>query len=212
MKKVLFVFLLAGLFSIGVNAQDDKGNFTIDLNFNPAAFFDANAGPMFQLPYIKGRYFINTDLAARLGFNLSSFGDKFYLGAGTDDYVESSSFSWTFAPGIEKQFGNEKFVVYLGGDIPFSASNSKRKTVVPGNETEEENPGGNDYFAYGINGVVGVDFYLLPNLYVGAEFTPGFVVFNYKDEKTDGTVTQTGGSSSSFQLGSSSGIRLGVRF
>lgn len=212
MKKIISVFLIAILFSITTNAQESKGNFTIDMNFNPAAFFDANAGPMFQLPYIKGRYFINSDLAARLGFNIGSTGDKNYRGADTDDYIETSSFSWTFAPGIEKQFGSEKFVVYLGGDIPFSSSKSKSKTVLAGTTIEDENPNGNDYFSFGINGVVGVDFYLLPNVYVGAEFTPGFVVTNYKDEVSDGTVTQAGGKSSSFQLGSSSGIRLGVRF
>lgn len=211
MRKLFCTILIASLFSIGSFSQESKGNFTVDMNFNPAAFFDAFAGPMFEIPYIKGRYFISSDMAVRLGFNLGAGGEKEYLDVDGDDYNKTSSFSWTIAPGIEKQFGSDKFIVYLGADIPFSSLSTKSKSEIAGTTIEGENLNGG-YFSFGVNGVFGVDYYLFPNFYVGAEFTPGFMYTKYKDEKIDGTVTDKGGSENSFQLGSSSGIRIGVRF
>lgn len=211
MKKLLTAILVACIFTIGSFGQESKGKFTIDMNFNPAAFFDASAGDMFTVPYIKGRYFLSSDLAVRLGFDIGVSGDTDYADADGDNYTETSAFSWTIAPGIEKQFGSDKFVIYLGADVPISSLSTSSKVVVGDISQEYDNPNGG-YFSFGLNGVIGADFYLFPNLYVGAEFTPGFAYVNDKDQKTDGDVTLKGGSAYSFQLGASSGIRLGVRF
>lgn len=211
MKKIFSAIIIASLFTLGSFSQESEGKVTLDMNFNPAAFFDAFASPMFEVPYIKGRYFIQSDVALRLGFDLGVGGSKTYPGTTTDDYTKSSSFSWTIAPGIEKEFGSDKFFFYLGAEVPFSSLSTSRETVNAGVTVEEKNPNGG-YFAFGVNGVIGADYYLFPNLYVGAEFTPGFLYTNNKDQETDGTVTQKGGSNYSFQLGASSGVRIGVRF
>ncbi len=211
MKKIFSAILIACLFSISSFSQESKGKISIDMNFDPAAFFDASAGPMFVVPFIKGRYFLSSDVALRLGFDLGLSSNKTYPDPTLDDYSQNSSFSWTIAPGIEKEFGSDKFFVYVGAEVPISGFSSSSKTETAGTVIETENQGGG-YTMFGVNGVFGADYYLFPNFYVGAEFTPGLSFTSHKDRKTDGVVTTKGGSGYTFGLGASSGIRIGFRF
>src|SRR4030042_4202924 len=107
MKKIIFLFAMVVSSFTGTQAQDE-GKITFDLNFNPAAFFDAAASDMFQMPYIKARYFMSPDLAVRIGLGVGFSNDKDYVGI-TDDYTKTSVFAFSFAPGIEKHFGSDKF-------------------------------------------------------------------------------------------------------
>ncbi len=195
-----------------LSAQEVQGKYTLEFNLNPAALFDANAGAMFQMPNIKGRYFLASDLAIRLGLGLGFSNDKDFTDAAGDDYFKTSSTSITFSPGIEKQFGSEKFVGYIGAELPITNYSEKSEEKIGTVVTKTKNPYGNGNLGIGLNAVFGFDYYVLGNVYVGAEFSPGLMFRKYSDTVMDDITTTKGGTGLSFYLSSSSGIRLGVRF
>ena len=208
MKKLISTITLVVLVTTVLQAQD-KGQFSIDLNFQPAAFFDAAASSMFSMPYIKARYFMSDDLAIRAGLGLSTSSSTNYTGANENNYSKNSLFDFSIAPGIEKLIGSEKFFIYLGAEIPFGLSSSK--TVQHNANTTDTYINGG-YTSIGLNFVIGVDYYIFNSVYIGTEFTPGLVYYMYNDEKTNSTITQKGGTSTSFSLSGASGLRIGFRF
>ncbi len=212
MKKILgsFFFIVVTLGSL--SAQENKGKYALDFNIDPAALFDANAGAMFYMPGIKGRYFLASDMAVRLGIDVGFSNDKLYSDATGNDYTKSSSADITFAPGIEKGFGTEKFVGYVGAELPINSYTNKTEVKIGGNTTTTKNPNGNAYLGIGLDAVFGFDYYLFGNVYIGAEFSPGFMFYKYKDMVVDDNVVNKGGTGLDFYLSSSSGIRLGIRF
>lgn len=213
MKKIISILFISAFVFVNTNAQESKGKFAIDFNFDPAAIFDAGAGPMFQMPLIKARYFISSGLSIRAGIGLGFGGSKTYTNVdpAIDDYVKNSSFLFSIAPGIEKHFGSDKFSVYVGGEIPFSTYSTSGETKIGATTTESENVSGG-YTGLGFNIVTGFDYYVFDNFYVGAEFAPGFSYRKNKEVTVAGTVTQKSSSNYNFGLAATSGIRIGVRF
>lgn len=207
MKRLLFV-VVATCMLLSVKAQEDKGKIALDFTFDPAAIFDANAGPMFQMPYIKARYFTSDDFALRLGLNLNTSTNKTYNDTEGDTYVKNSSFLISIAPGFEKHFGSGKFHPYVGAELPISLLSTNREDK--DNFGTVDSKGGS--FGLELNAVLGFDYYISPKFYVGAEFTPGFRFNKNFDQKTDGDVTVKGGYSANFGLSGSSGLKIGVRF
>jgi hypothetical protein len=210
--KIFFALLIVAVaLTTATQAQSD-GKITLDLNFQPAAIFDASAGKMFTMPYIKARYFTSSNVAFRVGLGLNASNSKVYSSNSTSNYTQSSAFALTFAPGIEKHFGSEKFFVYLGAELPITSNTTKSDIVTSNQTTHYKNMEGEDYFGIGLNAVFGVDYYLFKNFYIGAELTPGFALKKYKDVEDAGTVTKKGGSYFSLGLAASSGLRVGFRF
>lgn len=217
MKKILCVLSLALLFSGVSMAQEEnvesKGNFTFDLNFDPAAIFDAGAGDMFTMPYIKARYFTSSDFAIRIGVGLIFGGSTVYDDTDGDEYVRDMYFGTTLAPGIEKHFGGDKFFVYLGGELPITVYNERRKIKTNDDTYIYKNLKGNGYLGVGLNFIIGADYYIFNNFYIGAELAPGIAFKKYLDIKDDDDeVTTKGGREVDFALQASSGLRIGFRF
>ncbi len=212
MKKIFISLGVIITAYCSLTAQEAKGKYTLDFNINPAALFDANAGAMFQMPNIKGRYFMASDIAVRLELGMGFNSDKDFTDAEGDDYIKNSSTSITFSPGIEKQFGSEKFVGYIGAELPITNYSEKSEVKIGTVVTNTKNPNGNGNLGIGLNAVFGFDYYLLGNVYVGAEFSPGLRFRKYYDTVMDDITNTKGGTGLSFYLSSSSGIRLGVRF
>jgi hypothetical protein len=215
MKKIFLLFGTIMMITSSIQAQEEtgvapKGKYAIDVTFDPAAFFDAGAGPMFEMPLIKARYFMSSDLAIRLGLGLGIGSTKDYLDANGDNYTKDSYSLIAIAPGIEKHFGAGRFTPYVGAEVSFTNYSDKTITQIGDTKTEDLNENG--YLGFGFNGVFGADLYILPGFYVGAEFTPGLTFRKDKDETLDGTVVTSGGNSISFNLASSSGIKIGFRF
>ena len=213
MKKIISILLVSALVFVNAKAQDGKGKFAFDFNFDPAAIFDASAGTMFEMPTLKGRYFISSSLAIRAGIGLEFGSNKSYTNVdpAIDDYTKTSNFLLSIAPGIEKHFGSDKFLVYVGGEIPFSTTSSKTETKVGATTTESENLSGG-YTGIGFNFVTGFDYYVFDNFYIGAELAPGFSYRKNKERTVDGTITQRESVGYNFGLTATSGIRIGVRF
>lgn len=212
MKKIFSLLVVAQILCGTLFAQENNGKITLDIYIDPAALFDANAGPMFQMPFIKARYFLSSDVAVRLGFDLGFGTDKNYTDADGEDYVKSTSFNFELAPGIEKQFGGDKFDAFIGVELPITSYSYNTETKVGDVTVSNKNPNGTGYFGVGLSGVIGCDYYVLENVYVGAEFSPGLMFYKNSDIVNDGTVTQKGGTQIGFSISSASGIRLGVRF
>lgn len=213
LRKGICMGIIVALFSVlSVQAQEEpSGKFAVDLTFEPAAIFDAAAGSMFNMPMIKGRYFISNSMAVRVGVDYNWRSAKDYYDVDGNNYSISVTREATISAGIEKQFGTAKFKPYLGGDVLLSNLGSIVETTNGGTTIIEKNTNGG-HFATGVYVVLGADYYLLPNLYVGAEFSPGVSMAFMKDEKVDGTVTDKGGRATSASLSSTSGLRLGFRF
>ncbi len=216
MKRVFIsVAILFGSFTI--NAQDQE-KYSVDLNFDPAAIFDASAGSMFTMPYIKARYFANSNLAYRLGLGLEISSETNNSMGGSSGkeklYIKEGRSTISFAPGFEKQMGTGKLKVYLGAELPIAigSQTKENKTWNYGSNAAEIEKTKNGSFSFGINAVIGFDYYVFNNLYVGAELTPGFSTTKYSDTKVGGVVVDYGNSNMSFGLSSSSGLRIGVRF
>lgn len=221
MKKTSLICVAIMLLTFSINAQDEQttaqntssgsaGPFALDMTFDPAAIFDADAGSMFEMPMIKLRYFMTSDMAIRAGLGFGYGQSKNYLDVDGNNYSTASSNSFTVAAGIEQHFGSGKFSPYLGAQGSVTNSSDKVVTKIGDNETTSKNPNG--YLGFGLNAIFGADFYLLPSFYIGAEFAPGLVFTKFKDETLDGTTVTKGGSSINFNLASASGIKIGFRF
>lgn len=213
MKKAILIVaaLILGFQAYAQETVTPAGNITIDLNFDPAAIFDAGAGSMFYFPYVKARFFNSSNTAFRIGLGVDLESDKEYMDADGEDFVKTSSTDILIAPGYEKQVGQDRFRFYYGADLPISFYTTKSVSEFGGNTIEAKNPDGG-YFSIGVDAILGIDFYLLPNFYIGAELSPGFYFVNYSDTEVDGTVTEAGGTGAGFDLASGSGVRVGVRF
>lgn len=206
------------LLIFSVNAQDEQsstsagpaGPFALDMTFDPAAIFDADAGALFEMPMIKFRYFMTSDMAIRAGLGIGFGLDKDYLDVDGNNYTSTSNNSFTVALGIEKHFGTGKFSPYLGGQGTVTNYSDKVVTKIGDTETTNKNPNG--YLGFGLNAVFGADLYILPSFYIGAEFSPGFIFTKDKDESLDDIVITKGGSSIGFDLASTSGVKIGFRF
>jgi hypothetical protein len=212
MKKKFAIIAIAAFLTTASKAQE--GNWAIDVTFVPSAIFDASSSTSktFYIDGIKARYFKSQNVAYRIGVGMELSGSKEYDNASSDDYTKTSSSDISIAPGIEKHFGNEKVSVYLGGEIPIRFVSSRTEYSAGAGNTVTTSKYKSGSTGFGINAVIGVDFYLFKNFYIGAELTPGFSYVKNKDTKLNGNVTTKGGHESSFGLSSSSGVRIGFRF
>ena len=213
MKKIIFLISSVLFLNLGSTAQDEPtGVYAIDINFNPAAFFDAFSGSMFEMPQIQGRYFLASDMAVRLGLNIGYGSDKEITDLDGDDYIKNTNMMLGIAPGLEKHYGTRKFKVIVGGEVPIATTSNKTVSKTGDITIKQENASGSGYISFGLHAVLGGEFYITPNFYIGAEFTPGLMYYNYKDQVYDGDVVDKNGSSMTFGLSSASGLKIGFRF
>ena len=212
MKRTVLVFIIVALFSAPGFSQDSEGNYAIDFRFQPAALFDASAGALFSMPNLKLRYFKSDRMAYRLTVDLSFQNERSFFDPDEDDKVTFIFTDITISPGFEKQLGSDKLRLYYGADLPIGLRTYTRKTDVGGNVVVINNDNGNGAFSLGLRAVFGVDYYLMSGFYLGAEFNPGIYYWLYSDRKVDGEVVDRGPRYFGFNLSSSSGIRVGIRF
>jgi len=191
-------------------------------------------------PIIRGRYFLTDDLAARLqlGFftdnNTSNFAEN-PDGTGATGSRERANSLFEIRLGVEKHLGsNEKFSPYLGAEFMIGSGSAKETWTNSNNGTSYTatdkatidgdwsgglltyNPGTTIGFAL----ILGADYYVFDQLYIGAEFGYGFMSNNAPDVVTEtsvGGVTlktiDLGGSRSGLGMyNMNGGMRIGIRF
>jgi len=191
-------------------------------------------------PLIRGRYFLTDDLAVRLqlGFftnnNTTNFAEQ-NNGEGGQGSRERTNSMFDIRLGIEKHLGShEKFSPYLAAEFMFGSGSATETWTNSDNGNDYEvgesnkisggwNGGGTTYnpgTTIGLNLIIGADYYVFDQLYVGAEFGYGFTSNNRPDvvtERTSGNTTVTtvnlGGSSSALGMyNMNGGLRIGLRF
>jgi len=229
-KRVFFIAALAAAVftSNDLVAQDGGmkpagGEKNIEVNFTPLG------GNPISINNLRFRYFKSSDMAFRIGFNLTSNSETTKtLGANADGKGEleakESSFGFGLNLGVEKHFaGSDRLSPYVGAELGFSmVNNTETGQAWDGTKTVEgEETSGSTTF--GLNLVLGADYYFSSHIYMGTEVGFGFSTTSEADTETtkggpdnpnDNAEKATAPGGSSFNLGPNfnSAIRLGYLF
>jgi outer membrane protein W len=216
-KLILSAALLAG-FTFGANAQNTtsseggikptSGEITMEANVN---LFGGDISLSNSLNQIRGRYFFSDNMAFRLGTNI-----RYQSNNPTLD-VETSTFEFSLAPGIEKHFaGTNRLSPYIGADLLFGLKTSHYEDKDPGGSLKnfeidgswlDGNERGN--FLIGLAGVAGCDFYVAKHLYFGYEL--GLELSSVKYSEVETTTTFSSGSVETEKFDSNSNFNFGPR-
>lgn len=222
-KKVLLIAALAAaVFTTNdVAAQTPEGGEkNIEVNFTPLG------GTPVSINNLRFRYFSSSDMAIRLGFSVVSSSSTTETLAGTNNDVtledKTSTFGLTFNPGIEMHFSQtDRLSPYYGAELNFSTvsttfTDQQLNGTGDGSvEAETTNPNGTDGLTFGLNLLLGADWYFSEHIYMGTEVGFGFSTTSFSDtEATSGSTTVTTPNGSNFNLGPNfnSAIRLGFLF
>jgi len=202
MKKLILpgLMLMMTASAINTNAQirNDRGTFTLpsggdvlvetqaNLNLGGGQIFRLNDGflanlnngwdPIFAgntggnyFPMLKLRLFSSSTMAHRLTFNIS-YGTRRMEGTGTDS--SASNLGIAVGYGMEKIFAPaERLNTYIGGDV----------TVGFGRVGAEQGPFEVEQTAWGVGlrAFTGMDYYVLPKVYLGLELGWGLSYNRY---------------------------------
>ncbi|WP_299249615.1 hypothetical protein [uncultured Cytophaga sp.] len=190
----------------------------------------------FKQPQLKFRYFLQDQIAVRVGFNYTQNSNTSKINdvAGTaTDKTMSSLFGLNL--GLEKHFtGTGRLSTYAGGDLLFQTIGVSEERTNTADGTTFANGASSTYkgtnaagtlngsLGFGVRAVAGADYYFVDKVYLGAEFGWGFIAS--KNSKSTADITPAGGGLStsttnsstggSFNLAPSltAGLRLGFRF
>lgn len=213
MKRILSAALILGVARMACaqtspvteteGLKSTKGSFVTELNFNP---FKGNLSLNNALNQIKGRYFIQDDLALRLGVGINVADSSANYGSpyGTNSYfntnkVKSTGLDFNF--GLEKHFkGTARLSPYIGFDLSYGTKRTKQELSTTAYTLDVKNAwmevlyqpnsnGGyystmqfvpNGYTRFGAYAVAGFDFYVSKGFFVGYEFNLGYLQTKFK--------------------------------
>jgi hypothetical protein len=247
MKKLLLALML--LSSAGAIAQNTKtktvsaykphtGTVTAEFGLS-GGLLNTNVNLNNNAGLLRFRYFLNDGLAVRLGLgvNSKSTTDNYYAGANNSivGSKERKNSGIIFNLGVEKHLpGTERLSTYVGADLIVSLSaasenwanlNGNTNTAVVGYFREIKgfntlNAGTNAATGFGLRLVAGGEYYIVKNVYLGAELGFGFVSSKFKDitDKTTiggvTTVNDRNEPGKSFDISPSviTGVRIGFQF
>lgn len=222
-KRVLLIAaIVAGVFTTSsVNAQDFKpagGEHNIEVNFSPLG------GSPISINSLRYRYFMSSDMAIRVGFSVTSNSVTGITLGGIAGDIEledkTSGFGLTINPGIEKHFaGTDRLSPYMGAELNFTLTNSTQTQEVinttgdgVGGETEVKDGS----TTFGLNLLIGADWYFSKHIYMGTEVGFGFASTSNADTEstpvTGPSVETPNGSSFNLGPNFNSAIRLGFLF
>lgn len=216
MKKQLLILFLFVIMSIPALTQDtdrkkpETGDFSVEVNVNPFSSSPIN------INYLRGRYFTSETSAVRIGF---SVGMKKQT---PEEDVTQKTFEFNIRPGYEWHLaGTERLSPYFGIEADLAFKNSSFEDTDSDAYVEKIegawSTGGTErgFNRFGLNFIVGADFYVARRVYIGTEFGFGFQNIKYSDIKVtspDNEEPIKGGTN--FQLGPNfnSSLRLGFVF
>ncbi len=251
MKKSLLALTL--LTSVCANAQNAKsttktisaykphtGTVTAEFGIS-GGLLNTNLNLNNNAGLLRFRYFLNDDLAVRIGFavNNKSTTDNYYGGINNSQagsrVIKNNGI--TFNLGVEKHLtGTERLSTYIGGDLVIAVNaasekwdNSNGTAYTLGLSREIKgfnttNGGTNAATGFGLRLIAGGEYYIVKNVYLGGELGFGFVSSKFKDI-TDKTTTTIGALSNTvvndrktpgknFEISPSviTGVRIGFQF
>ncbi len=202
MKKIILPALLLGAVLTTTTAQqasaqirNDRGTFNLpttgDWLVETQANLDLSGGPVFHLndgfnnflipdsmslgsfPMLKVRKFGSNNIVHRFMLNLS-------YGSNTMEDFTSSVFGIGVGYGIEKMYTPaERLNTYIGADVQVGYARI-------GSEIDDEDLGNINSFGIGLRGFTGMDYYILPKVYLGFELGYGIAFRNMEVEAVGG--------------------------
>ncbi|RQO32488.1 hypothetical protein DBR32_02480 [Taibaiella sp. KBW10] len=203
------------------------GNVTSELGIagglgNTALNLNNNAG------MLRFRYFVKDDLAIRLGANIANESSKtFAYGTGSEEgFVKTRNTTVLFNIGVEKHFaGTRRLSPYVAADfiVGNTSNHSNGENATSGitylnNYTFESKNLNNT--TLGFRAVVGADYYIAKNVYLGVEAGLGYSSTKFGETETTQTLnnvtttvtSKSTGKESAFTPGIVTGVRLGFAF
>tara|TARA_B100001093_G_C26640872_1_gene933126 strand:+ start:292 stop:1017 length:726 start_codon:yes stop_codon:yes gene_type:complete len=161
---------------------------------------------------ISGKYFKDANTAYRGQLRIGFGSDK-------QDSLTTTSNNIVLGAGIEKRRGHGKIQGYYGGDVMIGLSGGKDSYEYVADFstprlTEDKQSG---TFNFGLMGVIGVEYFVLPRMSIGAEYNWGLMYSSTGESETTTEVTEgntetvkgSKSSSMSFDTGNNAGaIRL----
>ncbi|MBT3208266.1 MAG: hypothetical protein HN704_13160 [Bacteroidetes bacterium] len=207
-------------------------DFSFEVSFIPLS----NTAPI-DLSYLRGRYFMSDKIALRMGLEFDAksiseenpfYGDNSFIGDIPDAKIENSYSLWGIHPGIEYHFGNHKRLSpFFGADFFYIQKTSKSainyNSPIYTSETIDITIDGawsnfeeRAFNQFSLNLILGSDFYLSKNIFMGFEFGISYTTtINQKVTQTiDDDEIDYLGKTSETKIGKfvNNAIRLGVCF
>ena len=205
--------------SNGGDIKAAGGEITLEANVN---ILSSNVNLSNSLNQVRARYFLNNDMAARLGAHLS-----FNTNIPAPD-TKTRAIEFSITPGIEKHFaGTNRLSPYVGAELALGIRSAHSEFNGPGSSGVEVKGSFSDddntnrgYFLAGLGAVGGFDFYVAKHLYIGYELSMELSNRSYSEIEeiatdADGSVkTKTVEGTSAFSFGPNvrNGIRVGFVF
>ena len=200
---------LAATALVSAQAQSEfkplAGSVTTDFSLFANGIFNQTESPVALGSHadinglIKGRYFLQDNIALRLslGLNNSSSTEK-----NTDPVNETTKKSnvFTFGLGLEHHFGGtDRLSPYIGAELFLGSATGSTKSVNSVATTISKNA---PRFVFGGDLLLGADYYVAPHVYLGVE--AGLELLHASTGKTSTTVTPVGGTATTNESKSTS--------
>ncbi len=171
---------------------------------------------------VKFRYFLQEDMALRLGLGVNSekeinIDNSIPTNIETETIKSSSSF---LTVGVEKHFmGSDRLSTYAGADLvvgfrgaTYEVKDNTSTTTVDGSNLNGDTAG----TEFGVRVLTGADYYIAKKVYVGVEAGLQFTSGKDKDVVTSTTgsasSTSTGGKTGGLSTNVIGGVRIGFQF
>lgn len=220
MKKILLsVALLATTFASAtaqVEYKPQAGHATADFSLFANGIFNQTASPIklgdregINAGLLKGRYFVNENLALRASLGLASGSSTTKdSNLNTENVKKSNEFTLGF--GAEHHFsGTDRLSPYIGAEVFLGSVTSSHKDVSSSRTITTKSPSG---FLIGGDLLLGADYYIARHLYLGAE--AGLELRHTSTGKGNVTTAPKNGSTTSVdgtQTENAGGINTGLR-
>lgn len=243
-KKGINILPESGEWAIGIDASpifEYVGNMFNGTMENSAPVFQNNS----EYQGVPGGFAIcgkmmvdaNTAYRARVRVGLNNTSDRTLVPDATDagEFVEdeskTSNFGIALGAGLEKRRGSSRVQGVYGAEAMIGFGSSSTEEIY-GNDIEDEFPFGGSRslssksgstIMFGVNGFVGIEYFVAPKVSVGGEYTWGLSIMSNGDgelvtETYDGTDDDTittdtaGGSSFSLDTGTRGQFAMKANF
>lgn len=236
MKKLMTIVGLS-VCTLAANAHEDydflkphAGNLTAELGLtgglgNTGLNLNNNAG------MLRFRYFVAEDWAIRLGVNITNDVSKMNaygvgVDAGKEGWVKQRNTTVLFNIGAEKHFmGTRRLSPYVAADfiIGNKSTHANGENATSGgtylNNYAFESESMNNT-TVGFRAVVGADYYIAKNVYLGVEAGLGYTTTKLGETEmtqtlnnvTTTTTNKSAGKTAQFTPGLVTGVRIGFAF
>ena len=208
MKKIFTSILLITISTVSLAQKQESGDIPIELEFSPLG-----ANPL-KISSIRTRYFINDNLAFRIGLFAGGSRKPSYTEENNIELINNvRNFNLTLRPGFEKHFkGTRNLSPYYGGELFFNykkdVTSSESTWMSSSNEIKTQKTINNNS-TFGINLITGADFYITEKIFLGVEIGFGLqyenrgrssVIWKNPENSADANSKEIG-NSASFQWG-----------